>query len=335
MPEIEKTKQILVQHDKEFGGFNEEIKNLNFVIGKKQEELKTKENKESEFRSRFKSLFAKRNTLSEETQKNDIEISRKQDTSRDFEIKDNTLSIKNAEVIAQLSALNQEFERYHGIKILTDKPEEELKKEISRFEKMREEIGSVNMRALEIYEDVEKEYNNLLEKKDKLENEKKDVLKLMEEIETKKKSSFMETLDVVNNNFKSIFTSLSKKGDAYLVLENKENPFEAGLRINVKITSNKFLDIRSLSGGEKTLTALAFIFAIQEHDPASFYILDEVDAALDKKNSETFAKLIRSYSDKAQYLIISHNDAIVSEADNLYGISMDELGVSKAISLRI
>ena len=83
------------------------------------------------------------------------------------------------------------------------------------------------------------------------------------------------------------------------------------------------------------MTALAFIFAIQEHDPASFYILDEVDAALDKHNSEKLAKLVRTYSDKAQYIIISHNDAVISEADSLYGISMNEHGISKIVSLKI
>jgi len=105
--------------------------------------------------------------------------------------------------------------------------------------------------------------------------------------------------------------------------------------IKVRLTGSKFLDIKSLSGGEKTMTALAFIFAIQEHDPASFYILDEVDAALDKKNSEKLSELVKKYSDHAQYIIISHNDGIISQADTLYGISMDEYGMSNVTSLRL
>lgn len=146
----------------------------------------------------------------------------------------------------------------------------------------------------------------------------------------------MRTFDVIDNNFKNFFTTLTSKGaEANLVLENQEDPFVAGVRINVKISGSKFLDIRSLSGGEKTLTALAFIFAIQEHEPASFYVLDEVDAALDKHNSEKLAKLIRKYSDKAQYIMISHNDNVVSEADVLYGVSMNEDGVSQVVSLKI
>ena len=80
---------------------------------------------------------------------------------------------------------------------------------------------------------------------------------------------------------------------------------------------------------------MAFIFSIQEHDPASFYVLDEVDAALDKHNSERFSKLVRKYADTAQYLIITHDDAVISEADNLYGVSMDEHSISKVVSLKI
>ena len=80
---------------------------------------------------------------------------------------------------------------------------------------------------------------------------------------------------------------------------------------------------------------LAFLFAVQEDEPASFYVLDEVDAALDKKNSEKLAKLIRQYCDKAQYVVISHNDAVITEGDNLYGVSMDEHGVSKVVSLKV
>jgi len=95
------------------------------------------------------------------------------------------------------------------------------------------------------------------------------------------------------------------------------------------------MDIRSLSGGEKTMTALAFIFAIQENDPASFYIMDEVDAALDKRNSERLADLVNDYSKKAQYIVISHNDGLIASAENLYGVSMNESGISKVISLKI
>ena len=109
---------------------------------------------------------------------------------------------------------------------------------------------------------------------------------------------------------------------------------KTGVEIKVRITGNKFLDIKSLSGGEKTMAALALIFAIQEYDPASFYLLDEVDAALDKSNSEKLSKLIAKYSTRAQYIVISHNDTIISEANQIYGVSMQD-GQSKVVSLKV
>ena len=145
----------------------------------------------------------------------------------------------------------------------------------------------------------------------------------------------MKTFETLNKNFQRIFSTLSTKGEASFELEDKKDPFNGGVNIKVRLSGKKFLDIRSLSGGEKTLTALAFIFAIQEHEPASFYVLDEVDAALDKHNSEKFAKLIKDYSNNAQYIVISHNDAVISEADILYGVSMNEHGISQMVSLKV
>jgi chromosome segregation protein len=247
----------------------------------------------------------------------------------------NNISLRNAAVSAELAGMEKEYERYQGLELITDKSDTALKSEITRFENMVSEMGNINLKALEVYDSVEKEYKNLLGKKDMLGKEKEDVLKLMAEIEIRKGELFMKTFDKVNENFKLIFDSLTGKGQAYLLLENPEKPFDEGVRIMVKISGQRFMDIRSLSGGEKSLTALAFIFAIQEYEPASFYVLDEVDAALDKHNSEKLSKLIRKYANNAQYVVISHNDAIISEADTLYGVSMDEHSASNVISLKI
>jgi len=333
--EKEKTEKILKQLDKESKSFGDELISLESHAKEKGKILQEKEKLAQEFYARFKGLFAERGEIDRHMQKNEDAINSRIEESRKVEIRNNTFSLKMAELNASLAALQQEFSQYEGVKLDLGKNEEQLKNEIRKFEKMREEIGSVNMRALEIYDEVEKQYSSLLGKKEKLVVEKDDVLAMMNEIEGKKKELFMKNFDVINENFKRFFSMLSTKGEAYLVLEDQENPFEAGLRVNVKITGSKFLDIRSLSGGEKTLTALAFIFAIQEHEPASFYVLDEVDSALDKHNSEKLAKLVRGYSKNAQYLLISHNDALISEADNLYGISMNEHGISQVVSLKV
>ena len=222
-----------------------------------------------------------------------------------------------------------------GVKLRRNISMDDLKVEIKEAEKLVSNFGNINLKALEVYDVLEKEHKELVDKGVLLDKEKGDILNMMAEIEGKKKRIFIKTFREISDNFKRIFLSLSTKGDAYLDLEDKENPLNGGLNIKVKITGTKFLDLHSLSGGEKTLTALAFIFAIQEYEPASFYLLDEVDAALDKTNSQLLSKLIGKYSKNSQYIMISHNDSVITEAEQIYGVSMQQNGISKVISMKL
>ncbi len=333
-PEAEKITEILKQHEKEGAAFTAEIKMLQESIAAKEKDLKLKENESTEFYAKYRQAFAQRDKHSAEVSKAESSIERTREGMRTAEREMNLLSLKNAEVKAKLAGLQEEFSRYKGAALLKETNAQQLQQEVNRFEKLMVEMSAVNMKALEVYEQVEQEYNKLVVKKDGLGKEKTEVLGLMNEIETKKKDHFMKTFDQVNENFQRIFGSLFSKGKAYLQLDNPKNPFEDGLSVKVKLTGSRFLDIKSLSGGEKTLTALSFIFSIQEYQPSSFYVLDEVDAALDKQNSELLSQLVRSYADRAQYILISHNDAVISEADTLFGVSMNE-GVSKVTSLKV
>ena len=334
-PEITNTKKILKQHEKEVDTFTEEIKQLKALIKVEEKDLKEKEGMQKEFYSKYKALFKKRDSINEDLNKTEQKQYKKDESRRNIELSLNKISLDNAKITAELEGLLEEFKEYENVPIFKDKDEEKIKREIWEFERMVNNMGAVNMRALEIYDAVEKEYTSVLDKKELLVKERHDVLLMMNEIETKKKDLFMNTFEGINDNFKKKFVTLSTKGEATLELEDPETVFEGGLNIKVRLTGKKFMDIRSLSGGEKTMTALAFLFAVQDHEPAPFYVLDEVDAALDKRNAETLASLIRQYIDKAQYIVISHNDGVISEADNLYGVSMNEHGMSKVVSLRV
>ncbi len=333
-PEKEKINEIRKQQEKEAQSFAEEATQISQQVKQEEIVLKEKEKASAEFYSKYRALFAKREILNQGINKSELEIENIRDRMREQERELNLFSLKNAEVKAKLAGMQEEFNRVKGAEILKNRTPAELKQEISRHEVMIGQMSAVNLKALEVYEQVETEFNKLLEKKQGLYQEKTDVLTLMNEIETKKKEHFMKTFHQANQNFSKIFSSLFSKGSAYLQLDNPEKPFEEGLNIKVKLTGNRYMDIKSLSGGEKTLTALSFIFAIQEYQPASFYILDEIDAALDKHNAERLSRLIREYSNRAQYVVISHNDALISEADTLFGISMKD-GVSKVTSLKI
>lgn len=333
-PEREKIQEIIKQHDKEQEGFLLEIDKLKGELKTQEVELKVKEKASREFYAKYKQLFTEREKVSNNIQQARQRLEKLREKSHSAEQQVNLVNLKNAEIKARYAGLEEEFTRYQGVELQKGRSVEELKKEVSKFEIMLEQMSAVNMKALEIYEKVETEYAKLVEKRESLLSEKTEVLTLMNEIETKKREHFMKTFKSANEHFEKIFTQLFRKGKAHLELENPKSPFEGGLTIRVRVSSKRYMDIKSLSGGEKTMTALSFIFAIQEYQPASFYILDEIDAALDKHNAETLAKLIRVYSDRAQYVVISHNDALISEADTLFGVSMTD-GVSKVTSLKI
>jgi chromosome segregation protein len=144
----------------------------------------------------------------------------------------------------------------------------------------------------------------------------------------------MKTFTALNEIFSNNFSELSLKGQVYLDLEDKKEPFAAGVNVILKTGHGKYFDVASLSGGEQTLVALSLIFAIQELKPYPFYLLDEIDAALDKRNSEKLAMLLKKYMTRGQYIVTSHNDDVILNATNLYGVSMND-GISKVVSLKV
>ncbi len=333
--EKEKIASILKQLVKEEEQFNSEKSGLKDKLEQSRKLLKDAEEKSTTFHKKYRELFDTKTKLAEEITKAEEKIIRKEDQINNTEVKINNLSLKNAEVAGELGGLKRDFEQYSDVHLLESATEDQIKEHLYRYERTLSEMGNVNLKALVVYDDVEKQYNQLLEKKETLVSEKADVLKLMEEIEVRKKELFMNTFNVINENFIKIFKDLSTKGEARLIIEDETRLFETGVRVRVNLSGEKFLDIRGLSGGEKSMTALAFIFSIQEYSPASFYIFDEVDAALDKKNSEKLSMLIKKYSDRAQYIVISHNDNVLISAETLFGISMDEHGISNLVSLKV
>ncbi len=334
-PEFEKIHEIIKLHDKEVEQFKKELKNLGEEVSDKKNLLIDKEKKEKLFRENYKSLFIKRNEIQDHISKLESRIGQEDFKAKEIEKRVNDIYLERAKVVAELEAQQAEFEPYIGTKLRKNILKEDLKAEIIEAEKLIKNFGNINMKALEVYETAEKEYQELIKKLEALNIEKGSVLNMMAEIEDKKKKSFMKTYKQIAENFKRMFLQLSAKGDAYLDLEDKENPLNGGLNINVRIGGTKFLDLHSLSGGEKALTALAFIFAIQEYEPSSFYLLDEVDAALDKTNSQLLSQLISNHAKSSQYIVISHNDHIITEADQIYGVSMQQNGISKIVSLKL
>ena len=208
---------------------------------------------------------------------------------------------------------------------------ESLKKTIRTSEITIETIGSVNMLALETYDEQKARHVELKEEVKRLRDQRKRLIKLVDELKEKKKTGLLKVFDGINEKFKDVYADLSDGGEAELLLENKDDPFAGGLQIKARPKGKKVHRLEALSGGEKGLVSMSFIFAIQRYQPSPFYVLDEVDQNLDAINAGNIARMIKRNSEKAQFLQISLREVTLKEASNLIGVTMQNDGISKVI----
>ncbi|MDY2959604.1 MAG: chromosome segregation protein SMC [Hornefia sp.] len=207
-------------------------------------------------------------------------------------------------------------------------------RESREIRKELREIGDVNIGSIQEYEQVGKRYEFLTAQRE-------DVLKAMDELENLVKnldktiiSSFKENFNRVEENFENVFEELFGGGHAELRMENENNPLESGIEIVAQPPGKKLQNINLMSGGEKTMTAIALMFAVLKTKPTPFCILDEIEAALDDKNIDKFSHYLRQFAE-TQFALITHQKATMEHADALYGITMPERGISKVLSLRM
>ncbi len=310
-----------------------ELKKINSVMEDKQKNLEIKNIEIEKLYNKFKKLFEEKTELSDSQKAVETQVIGLTHEIKNLEDKTNSQKIERAKVLAQVESLQSEIKAFGEFEPINASMDE-IKDRLSKAQFRISQIGSVNMRALEVFETVQEQCKMIEDRIKGIEMEKEKIMGIVAEIDKKKRKSFMNTLDSVNQYFTRNFSQLSKKGEVFLELENQKEPFEGGLNILIRVGRGKYFDIASLSGGEKTLVALSLIFAIQEYKPYHFYILDEIDAALDKHNSELLAALIKKYMTSGQYIIITHNDTLISEATTLYGVSMQE-NISKIVSLKV
>ncbi len=211
-------------------------------------------------------------------------------------------------------------------------PVEELQEKGDRMKKRLENLGEVNPTAIEAYTEMKKRYEFILEQKNDLVTAKDSLLQTIQEVEATANQQFLETFNKVRENFQKVFKALFTEDDsADMILENPENLAETSIDIVAKPKGKRPSSITQLSGGEKTLTATALLFAIYLIKPAPFCILDEVDAPLDDANVGKFTQMIRKFSQESQFIIVTHNKQTMSAVDVIYGVTMQEPGVSKLV----
>ena len=211
---------------------------------------------------------------------------------------------------------------------------EEITSKIQKLQKKMDELGLVNMRAIEAYEEVTVRQKELKEKLDTLEKEKTEIQSRMTGYENLKKDTFLSTFNAVNDHFSEIFADLTD-GSGRLVLENPENPFLGGLTVEGQQKDKKKQKLAGMSGGEKTLMALSLVFAVQRYLPSPFYALDEVDAALDGFNVERIAKMITKQSETTQFVVISQRSQMIESADRMIGVTQKDKGITKISGVKL
>jgi chromosome segregation protein len=185
-------------------------------------------------------------------------------------------------------------------------------------------LEPVNLKAIEYYEEVKERFDEIDMRRQTLQRERKTILDSIERIELEKTRTFMKAYHEINRHFSQIFQKLSPGGSAKMILERPESPFEGGISIEARPRGKKISSLDILSGGEKTLVALSFIFAVQTQFPAPFYILDEIDAALDGPNVHRVSTVIREFSSESQFLVISHREENIMNSEMIYGVSQDD-----------
>ena len=197
------------------------------------------------------------------------------------------------------------------------------------------ELGSVNVDSIEEYKAMRERYDFMCEQRVDLEDTLSKLRKIITEMTTTMKEQFKKQFVIINQNFEEVFKELFGGGNASLKLEDEENILECGIDIHVQPPGKKLQNMMLLSGGEKAFTAIALLFAILKINPAPFCVLDEIEAALDDVNVYRFAEYLKKFSKDTQFLVITHRKGTMEAADTVYGVTMEENGISKLLSMKL
>src|SRR5437899_1847871 len=242
-------------------------------------------------------------------------------------------SLREAETqLAMLSAQLRDLGFDRPVQGAVEKMEEALEWKRALMEEVNE-IGLVNQLALEQYDGQKDNYKNLSVRITQLEQEKLKIIEFMNDLERQKRDTFMTAYNKVNDTFQKLFGEMTdSKGNGKMVLDNPENPFDGGLELMLQFPGKPLLTIGSASGGEKSVSTVCYLLALQQIHPMPFYVMDEIDAHLDVVNSRRLATLIRSRSGESQFIVISLKDTTISRAERVYGVYAEK-GMSNVVSL--
>ena len=317
---------------------NEELEKSIQETLQKIEEVKESVNSSS---SKIEELKKERAQKSEKLSKQEDEITAKFKVIEDLKGQLVKLDVKKTKIEEDINGIiNKMWEEYE----LTPNNAEQYQKPENvaltqrRVNSLRTEIrelGSVNVDSIEEYKNLKDRYDFMSEQRLDLENTMSKLRKVISDMTQIMKEQFKEKFKVINKNFGEVFAELFGGGKAELTLEDEENILECGIEITVQPPGKKLQNMMLLSGGEKAFTAIALLFAILKINPAPFCVLDEIEAALDDVNVFRYADYLKKFTDHTQFLVITHRKGTMEVADTVYGVTMEESGISKLLSMKL
>ena len=256
------------------------------------------------------------------------------------ELKDNEIRSSKLEVKIDniLNELNEDYSMTYGEARDRYKLEgnpDDVRREVMELKNNIKDIGVVNLGAIEEYERVSERYNFLMKQKEDLNKAEDTLLEIITDMDNIMKDKFVSTFEEIRQEFKRVFKELFRGGNAEIYMTNPDDVLETGIELEATPPGKSLKNIQALSGGERTFTAISLLFAILNVRPVPFCLFDEVEAALDEANVDAFGEYLNKYRDKTQFIIITHKKKTMEFIDTLYGITMQESGVSKLVSVKL
>jgi len=262
-----------------------------------------------------------------------IEVLRKQ--MYEYQMQEKDLDFKQKSIRDRISQVYKvELEDCSDLGIWQEQDKEIITGKISELKQKLDSLGTVNLIAIEEYEELKKRYDFLTQQQNDLNQARQSLNELINKINRKTRQMFLDTFEKIKREFRNYFRMLFGGGEAQVVLTDETNILESGIEIICRPPGKKLQNVLALSGGEKALAAVALIFAIFKVRPAPFCVLDEVDAALDEANIGRFSSILQEFAQRSQFLVITHNKRTIANADIMYGITMQDPGISKIVSVR-
>ena len=323
----------------------EQIKTDNIELEKKIEETKEKIEKIKQdvqnSGSKVEKLKQERTEKNEKLNQKEEEQVAEFKTIEDLKAQITKIDVKKSKIEEDLNnTINTMWEEYeitpNAVKEYK-KPENvaQTQKKVKNLRQDIRELGSVNVDSIEEYKALKQRYDFMCEQRLDLENTMSKLRKMIQEMTLAMKEQFKTQFEIINKNFGEVFKELFGGGKAELSLADEENILECGIDITVQPPGKKLQNMMLLSGGEKAFTAIALLFAILKINPAPFCVLDEIEAALDDVNVYRFAEYLKNYTDNTQFLVITHRKGTMEVADTVYGVTMEENGISKLLSMKL